>query len=235
MKSNIIQIPILLLTSLFIGSGQTEPYIHESLASIMAAAKVHLQKSAAQLTGNADIEILPLDHRLRLTRCEETLETFSPSGANASGKTTVGVRCNAPNPWTLYVSANIAINRPVVVAMKDLSRGSVIGAEDVALTVLDTSKLLRGHFNAPTEVIGRTLKRSVRRDHVITPSGLVVEKTIQRGQSITILAGNGNIQVRMKGKALRNGNPGDLIPVQNLTSKKKLEARVVSAGIVRID
>lgn len=235
MKSIITQTTILLLSFLFITSTDADSYQYQPHATIMAAAETHLQNSVTQLSGNAEIEILPLDHRLRLNRCEESLETFSPPGANSSGKTTVGVRCSNPNPWTLYVSANIAINRPVVVALKDLNRGTVISAENIELTMRDTSSLLRGHFNALSEVIGKTLKRSVRRDQVITPSGLIVEKTIQRGQGITILSGNGNIQVRMKGKALRNGNPGDLIPVQNLASKKKLEARVVSAGIVRID
>ena len=52
---------------------------------------------------------------------------------------------------------------------------------------------------------------------------------------MTILAGDSGIEVRMQGKALRNGNPGDLIPVRNLSSKKKLEARVVAAGEVRIE
>jgi flagella basal body P-ring formation protein FlgA len=116
-----------------------------------------------------------------------------------------------------------------------LSRGAPIEPSDIKLVERDTSNLLRGHFDALNQVVGRTLKRSLRRDQVITPSLLVVWKTIKRGQEITILAGSGGVEVRMKGKAMRSGNPGELIPIQNLSSKKKLDARVVSAGIVRID
>jgi flagella basal body P-ring formation protein FlgA len=75
----------------------------------------------------------------------------------------------------------------------------------------------------------------LRRGKVITPSSLVAHKTIKRGEQVTILAGTGGIEVRMRGKAMKNGNPGDLIPVINIKSKKKLQARVVSAGLVKVN
>jgi flagella basal body P-ring formation protein FlgA len=201
----------------------------------LKATETHLNKQATNLAGSITIELTPLDHRLRLKQCSENLETFSPPGANSIGKTTVGVRCGGTNPWKLYVSANIMIKQPVAVALRDLGRGTVITKHDVILEERDTSNLLRGHFNSLGEIIGHTLRRSIRREQVITPNSLIARKTIRRGQPVNILAGNNNIQVSMKGKALRNGNPGDLIPVQNLTSKKKLQARVISAGTVRID
>jgi flagella basal body P-ring formation protein FlgA len=212
-----------------------QPYEYQSHQRIISAVETYLTEQATDSGGSITIDVSPPDHRLRLRHCEEKLVTFSPPGANMIGKTTVGVRCNNPTPWTLYVSANIASNQKVVVALKELNRGTVIDSTDIMLEERDTSNLLRGHFDSLKDVIGHTLKRSIRRDQVITPHSLVTEKTIRRGQAVTILAGNKSIQVRMKGKALRNGNPGDLIPVQNLTSKKKLEARVISAGTVKID
>ncbi|MEW8498261.1 MAG: flagella basal body P-ring formation protein FlgA [Candidatus Thiodiazotropha taylori] len=49
------------------------------------------------------------------------------------------------------------------------------------------------------------------------------------------MAGAGGIQVRMQGKAMKQGNPGDLITVMNTKSKKQVEARVVSKGLVMVD
>ena len=233
-----ISVPILaslLLTNSILLFGGQPPYAYQSHQSIVAAVKNYLKEQTTALEGKTTIEVSAVDHRLRLNRCAEKLETFSPPGANTVGKTTVGVRCSSPNPWTLYLSANITNNQLVAVAVKDLHRGTVIDSDDIALAERDTSSLLRGHFVSLDEISGRTLRRTLRRDQVITPNSLVAEQTIKRGQAVTILAGNDGIQVRMKGKALRNGNPGDLIPVQNLTSKKKLEARVMSAGTVRVD
>ena len=207
----------------------------QSHAAIIAAAKTHLLQATSHMTQKSTIDITPLDHRLRLIQCDTPLETFSPAGASTRGRTTVGVRCSSPKPWTLYVSANIGLQGAVVVATHDLSRGSAIGPDDVRLMERDTSHLLRGYFDALDQVVGRTVKRTLHRDQVITPNLLRAHKTISRGQKVTILAGSAGIEVRMQGKALRQGNPGDLIPVQNMASKKKLEARVISAGTVRVN
>ena len=224
------------MLSLSIASfGGQKSYEFQSHQLILTAVEAYLKEQVTNLPGSVTIELTPPDRRLRLKRCDKRLETFSTPGANTVGKTTVGVRCGGDSPWTLYVSANITVNQVVAIASRDLGRGTVISQNDVILEERVTSNLLRGHFNSLDEIIGRSLRRSIHRDQVITPNSLVIEKTIIRGQAVTILAGNEKIQVRMKGKALRNGNPGDLIPVQNLTSKKKLEARVISAGMVRID
>jgi len=234
--NSVCEIWILLLLTLALQAGALAGESRQqSLAEIVDASKAHLLRTTSQLPGKASIEITPLDHRLHLVQCDRPLETFSPAGASRQGRTTVGVRCSHPKPWTLYVSAHIALQGPVVVAVRDLSRGVAIGRRDIELVVQDTSHLLRGHFDDLKQVIGRSLKRRLRRGQVVTPSLLKVQKTIQRGQKVTILAGGGAIQVRMRGKALGHGNPGELIQVQNLASKKRIEARVVSAGLVRVD
>ncbi|MCU7844431.1 MAG: flagellar basal body P-ring formation protein FlgA [Candidatus Thiodiazotropha sp. (ex Monitilora ramsayi)] len=216
------------------GSIQGAGDIHQSHASILSAVEHHLTSEFAQTDNRLVIDVTPLDHRLKLTHCDTPLETFDPPGGIGTGRTTVGVSCKAPKPWTLYVSANVGLEMPVIIAKRDLSRGTPIKPGDVALEVMNTTHLLRGHFTSIEEVSGRTLKRTLRRGQVVTPSMLLVQKTIRRGEQITILAGTGPIEVRSRGKAMRDGNPGDLIPVINLASKKKLEARVVEAGLVTI-
>ncbi len=226
---------LLLLLVPCLNYAQSGSGIHQPHEEILAAARQHLQDQMSHSSGKLKITFTPLDHRLKLTRCELPLETISSGNTGSKGKTTVEVKCGAPKPWKLYVTATLGLEGPVVVARHDLSRGTAISANDIQLVIQDTNHLLRGHYDSPSQVIGRTLKRNLRRNQVVTPSLLAVQKTINRGQMVTILAGHSGIEVRMKGKALRNGNPGDLIPVQNLRSKKKLEARVMSAGMVRIE
>ncbi|MCG8123385.1 MAG: flagellar basal body P-ring formation chaperone FlgA, partial [Candidatus Thiodiazotropha taylori] len=124
---------------------------------------------------------------------------------------------------------------PVVVVVRDLARGQAITGKDLKIKISDTSHLLRGYFETIDEVVGQTSKRTIRRGQVVTPSMLVVRKTIKRGDQVTIVAGAGGIQVRMQGKAMKQGNPGDLITVMNTKSKKQVEARVVSKGLVMVD
>ena len=203
--------------------------------AILAAVASHLQEEFAQDGDKLTIDVSPLDHRLQLPLCETSLSTFAPPGGISLGRTTVGVSCQSPKPWTLYVSANVGRELPVVVALRDIARGDPISEEDLGLEVMDTSHLLRGHFSEIQEVSGQTSKRTLRRGQAITPSMLVVQKTIHRGDQITIHSAIGSIEVRSRGKALRDGNSGDLIPVINNSSKKKFEARVVSSGLVSVD
>jgi flagella basal body P-ring formation protein FlgA len=216
-------------------SAQSSSKPHQAHQTIVDAAKSYLQTTLIQDTPRASIKVTPLDHRLKLTRCDMPLEAFSPPGGVKLGRTSVGVRCHSPAPWSLYISANVAVEAPVVIAIRDLPRGQAIDAKDLKIKVSDTSHLLRGYFESADEVAGQTLKRTLRRGQVVTPSMLVVRKTIKRGDSVTIVAGNDTIQVRMQGKAMKQGNPGELITVMNAKSKRKIEARVVSKGVVMID
>jgi flagella basal body P-ring formation protein FlgA len=206
----------------------------QSHPSIIAAATDYLATNLIHHDQRAQIKITPLDHRLKLTQCETPLESFSPPGGVKLGRTAVGIRCQYPAPWTLYVSADVGIEAPVVVALRDLTRGAALNESDLKLQTTNTRHLLRGYFESIEEVAGQTLKRTLRRGQVITPTMLVVRKTIKRGEQVTILASAGTIQVRMQGKAMKQGNPGDLIPVINSHSKKKIQARVVSKGLVRV-
>ena len=213
--------------------GATEAY--QPHATILSAVEQHLQEEFSQEGDNLTIKVSPLDHRLQLSSCDSPLNTFDPPGGVGLGRTTVGVSCESPKPWTLYVSANVGREMPVVVALRDIARGAPINQEDLGLEVMDTSHLLRGHFTEVEEVSGQTLKRTLRRGQAVTPSMLVAQKTIRRGEQITILSAIGPIEVRSQGKALRDGNSGDLIPVINVSSKKKFEARVVSSGLVSVN
>lgn len=224
-------LPALLLASLAQAtepSGQPHP-------SILQAASDYLQQHFSQHGDQLRIRVSPLDHRLRLTHCDTPLETFEPPGGIGLGRTTVGVSCSRPKPWTLYVSANVGVEMPVVVAIRDLARGDPILPTDLELQRMDTSHLLRGHFTEIDELVGQRLKRTLRRGQVVTPSMLLLLKSVRRGEQITIRSALGSIEVRSQGKALRSGDPGDLIPVENLSSKKRLQARVISPGLVAID
>lgn len=207
----------------------------QSHASIIQAARNHLQQSFARHGEQLHIQVTPLDHRLRLAPCDAALESFEPPGGVRLGRTTVGVRCLHPKPWTLYVSADVGLELPVAVATRDLGRGSPIEAGDLTLQRMDTTHLLRGHFTSLDKLLGQRLKRTLRRGQAVTPSMLVEQKSVRRGEQIVIVSALGGIEVRSRGKALRDGNPGDLIPVQNLSSKRRLQARVVESGLVSVN
>ncbi len=209
---------------------------HQSHNSIYQAAKEFITKHATSKHGKRpEIKMGSLDSRLKLRQCEKRLTAFLPRGGRDIGKTTVGVKCSDSKPWSLNVPVSISIYKQVLVAARQIQKGTIISENDIKLARYDLASLSHGHFEALNQGVGMKLKRRMSSGTVLTPGMLKKPQVISRGQSITILAQSGNMQVRMMGKALASGAIGERISVINTKSKKKLEGIVTGSGEVKVD
>ena len=193
----------------------------------------YLERS--EITARHEIQVNPLDPRLRLAACDSDLTQSLESPAQPVGRVTVRVSCEGSTPWTVFVPAQVRIFRPVVVVRTALRRDSIIGAGDVALVEQDVSLLNRGYVTEVEQVIGRKLTRATRTDQVLTPAMLQLAEAVRRGDQVVISARSGGINVRMQGEALSGGTLGQQISVRNLTSQRVIRARVVGPGQVEVE
>nr|WP_286949064.1 flagellar basal body P-ring formation chaperone FlgA [Pseudomonas sp. UBA6718] len=193
----------------------------------------YLQRS--EITGRHEIQVNPLDPRLRLAACDSDLTQSLESPAQPVGRVTVRVSCEGSTPWTVFVPAQVRIFRPVVLVKTALRRDSIIGAGDVALVEQDVSLLNRGYVTEVEQVIGRKLTRATRTDQVLTPAMLQLAEAVRRGDQVVISARSGGINVRMQGEALSGGTLGQQISVRNLTSQRVIRARVAGPGQVEVE
>ena len=193
----------------------------------------YLERS--EITARHEIQVNPLDPRLRLAACDSNLTQSLESPAQPVGRVTVRVSCEGSTPWTVFVPAQVRIFRPVVVVKTALRRDSIIGAGDVALVEQDVSLLNRGYVTEVEQVIGRKLTRATRTDQVLTPAMLQLAEAVRRGDQVVISARSGGINVRMQGEALSGGTLGQQISVRNLTSQRVIRARVVGPGQVEVE
>jgi flagella basal body P-ring formation protein FlgA len=193
----------------------------------------YLERS--EITGRHEIQVNPLDPRLRLAACDSDLTQSLESPAQPVGRVTVRVSCEGSTPWTVFVPAQVRIFRPVVLVKTALRRDSIIGAGDVALVEQDVSLLNRGYVTEVEQVIGRKLTRATRTDQVLTPAMLQLAEAVRRGDQVVISARSGGINVRMQGEALSGGTLGQQISVRNLTSQRVIRARVTGPGQVEVE
>ena len=193
----------------------------------------YLERS--EITARHEIQVNPLDPRLRLAACDSDLTQSLESPAQPVGRVTVRVSCEGSTPWTVFVPAQVRIFRPVVVVKTALRRDSIIGAGDVALVEQDVSLLNRGYVTEVEQVIGRKLTRATRTDQVLTPAMLQLAEAVRRGDQVVISARSGGINVRMQGEALSGGTLGEQISVRNLTSQRVIRARVAGPGQVEVE
>lgn len=229
-----LSLPALALLLGIPATGISEVSRHQPHDTIVEAARQHVLDHADQFTGKLSIKIFAPDRRLRLAWCDQPLQTYeSPNGLKA-GRSVVGVRCDGEKPWKLFVSVSIATLQPVVVTRTPLARGQLVRAQDLEIAEHDTARLHRAFYTDSSGLAGLRAKRNVQAGQVLTPSMLARNQVVRRGSQVEILANAGNLEVRMRGKALANGAIGDRIRVQNLTSGRKVTGLVIEPGVVQV-
>lgn len=174
-----------------------------------------------------------LDSRLRLHRCDVPLEAFSNT-TEISARLTVGVRCTAAAPWTIYVPVTIEVEVPVLVLRRALARRARVTLADVEPQV---RRLPGSASNFVTDIAnlqGHRLKRALQAGTAITVDALTPDILVRRGQQVTLIAAVNGVEIRAQGNALTEGGAHDRVRVQNVTSLKVVEGVVESDSVVRV-
>ncbi len=206
----------------------------QSLESIEHAVHAFLGQRIPNSGADTSIRVGKLDPRLRLAHCREPLKVYYPSSSGWGRNMTLGVRCSAPKPWTIYVTARAIMRSPVLVASRSLARGTILGPEDIELQVMDTGLGRYGYFTEETPVLNQRLKRPVTVGKPIIKTMLEQQAVVKRGERVSIVARATGFSVRMIGKALEDAGLGDPVRVRNLSSKKTIQGRVASPGLVQV-
>lgn len=183
---------------------------------------------------NPRVSLGSLDKRLRLQACASALEPFVNDDRQLAGKLTVGVRCHRPVSWAVYVPAEVSVLQPVVVSARALSGDTLLTADDVEVRQVDIGKLRRGHYTDPATVLGQQLRYPVSSGAVIEERNVRPQNIVHRGQTVTILANTGGIQIRVKGKALADASKGQRVRVENLSSERVVTGVAESPGVVKV-
>jgi len=190
--------------------------------------------ATSQTAGRYEIQVSPLDPRLRMPLCSQQLDASLESPSQPVGRVTVRVRCDGGAPWTLFVPATVRLFRDVVVVTRPLKRDNVIGEGDVALRERDVGTLTQGFLNDLDQAVGMKMVRSTVIDQVLTPQHLEQAELVRKGDHVVITAHSGSLSVRMPGEALAKGGQGEQIRVRNLNSKRVVKARVTGPGQVEV-
>ncbi len=214
---------------LFVSDTLTAAAIQD-LNSLKTAAERFVQsKITIDSDNRTEVSGGKLDPRLRLTPCTSEIIAFLPPGSRLQGNTTVGVRCELPKPWSIYIPIKISIYQKVIVAVTRMSRGQIVNDSDITLSEVDISQI-RGHsYINKDDLIGTKLKSTLKANQVIDSSSVCL---ICKGDTVNITANSTSISVSMSGVALNDGSKGDKIRVQNNSSRRIIEAVIIDIGLV---
>jgi len=205
----------------------------QSHKGISHAVETFVQRQQVPLK-NIKVTVTSLNEQLRLPQCNEKLQVKMAPGTKLLGNTTLAISCSSPQRWKIHVAAHIDGQVNALITRHPIPRGTVIQSSDLEFSLRRYSQLNYGYYGSANLLKNMEAKRNIKMGQVMTPSLVKAQKMVLRGQQITIVAQNGNLNLRVKGKALMDGQQGQTIKVKNLNSKKLIYARVISAGIVKV-
>jgi flagella basal body P-ring formation protein FlgA len=203
-------------------------------AEITAAAESYLRERTGRSANRTTVKAGSLDPRHRLALCDQPLDAFLRRGTEISARTIVGVRCEGTKQWTVYVPVNVFVTARVYTARQTLPRNHLLTEADIRVDERDVSRSAAGYMSNKDQLIGQRLKQQVIAGRIITPAMLQADFIVRRGQLVTLIAAGGGINIKMAGKALKDGALGQRIQVENSGSGRVVEGIVRSQELVEV-
>ncbi len=180
-----------------------------------------------------EITVNPLDSRLRFIKCDKFLTLTLRDNGQPGGQVSVKVQCNGSTQWGLFVSATIKQEIDVVIASRNLLRGTVLEASDLSMDKALLSDLPTDYVLDVNQLLGKELVRTLGSGNHLRLAHVTDPDIVERGDAVVIEAQIGQASVLSSGIALMNGKKGTQIRVRNDRSKRIITAEVVAPGRVR--
>ena len=162
---------------------------------------------------------------------------------------TVIVSCQKPLKWRLAVRTNANFkkksyrkldnintsNKIKLITLKNnLKKGEIIQTFDLQYEYKSKS-VGKGFFENFNKLVGREINQNLSRGQVIKTRHLKENFMVKEGQSIVIFSNLYGINVRMEGNALENGHFNELIKVENISSGKVIQGKVLNEKKILIN
>lgn len=134
-----------------------------------------------------------------------------------------------------WVTADIGLFGPVVVARRPVARGARLEEADLAVDRRDLSQAPRGVAGDMAEVVGRVASAPIaayapiRRDQVTVPAA------VRRGDVVLLVAERGGLRITAPGEVHADAGLGEQVRVVNRATRKLLIGRVVDSSTVGVD
>lgn len=194
---------------------------------LRTVAEQYLQSQSAGLSGKVTISIGNINQGMHLAQCA-AMEAFQQPGARPFGKTTVGVRCSAPTPWTVYIQAQVSVQAEYVAAAMPLVQGQSIDASQLVMVKGDLGSLPNGVLTDMSQAIGRTSSMSIAAGAPLRADLLKSKPVVQQGQAVRVVSRGAGFKVSAEARAIGSASDGQV--VQARTQNGSIVSGVARAG-----
>lgn len=197
-----------------------------------AARFVGEQVRIAYPATGARVEVGPIDPRLMLPACPKPGFELS-SGSSLWGSGTLAVRCEAPRPWSLYVTYRTVLKGPALLARRPLPAGTAPGPDDLSSGTVDYDSDPGRYPRDPGALHGAVLTRPLAKDAPLTVDMLRIRPIIRPGQRVRVVIDGSGFQISQEGIAQAQAGVGDSLRLKT-ASGRYVVGVVQPDGSVRI-
>lgn len=164
-------------------------------------------------------------------------EFIAPSQWQGWGKTLLGlvIRVDGQLVRNMSIPVEVEALAELVVALHPMPRNAVIEESDVSLQKRDLGTSSAKVCFSLSDVVGKRVRVPLRANTPIRSDYLERVPLVKYGQFVTIVVESGELRVTATGVARGKGAEGDLVMVQNVSSKKMVQGRVVDEGTVAVN
>jgi flagella basal body P-ring formation protein FlgA len=138
-------------------------------------------------------------------------QAFQQPGARTVGKTTVGLRCSAPTPWTIYVQAQVSVLAEYVATAMPLVQGQAIDAAQLVMVKGDLGTLPHGVLTDMAQAIGRTSTMSIAAGTPLRANILKSKPVVQQGQAVRVVSSGAGFTVSTEARAIGTAAEGQVV------------------------
>lgn len=140
----------------------------------------------------------------------------------------------APGARVTRVRARVDVLAERVQARRAVLRGHVVEAGDVDVVRGPLAGVPVRRLPQHAQIVGEKALRPIGPGQVIEEGFVAVRRAVRAGDTVTVIAVVGAVQVTASFVASDSGDPGDVVRVVNRDTHRSLRARVVKTGVVEV-
>ncbi len=228
------RLTLITVLSLFICNitKSTEITPYENLNDIRNTAKIFLEeKTTSADTKDIELNIGQIDPRLKLKKCNQPLVAFLPQGSKSLGKLSVGIKCNGPVPWKIFLSATKYQFQTVVIANNSLAKGKLISKQDLAYKRVRISNFRKQPAVNSNQVVMTSPRRFIRAGSIIYRNNICM---ICKGNTVNVSAGSEFFSINLEAEALADASIGERVKLRNSKSRRIFDGMVIGRNKAQV-
>jgi flagella basal body P-ring formation protein FlgA len=206
-------------------------------AAVRTIVERFLADTAGAEGGDVVLRTIELPAPIRIPAGDYTSRVVAPEGSELMGRVRLRIDFVQEDRTvkSAWVTADVGVFGPVVVARRPIARGETIAADDLTLDRRDLSQVPHGAAMRIEDAAQMIAKLPVspftpiRRDQLEAPSA------VHRGDVVLLVAERGGLRITVPGEVREDAGLGQQVHVVNRATRKDLVGRVVDPSTVVVE